>query len=656
MKPMPVVSFVKLATVLGAATVLLSADELCAERVGYSFQGTLIQSGSPGNYTLFGYSVPKTSPVSGTFSYDTDTSGADGETGVQTYHQLIEGGYTMNINNGTIRLSASDYNITLTNDDGLPLLDSFIAGYTYDSTAIPPITPQQILVNGTPSTSTKAEIYLQLRWDPATFNDLKLTSDRPIIPGASLPDSLCLCADVRSSSTPRFFSVTLPLVPISPSPGDYNLDSKLDTSDYIEWRKAFGETQSQSLYADGNNNGIVDMADYVIWRKGMSTSATGAMLELNIPEPTGLLMSFASVAILAIRWRPMCNRAKSHLRKSTMTRVPLIVEGDRPSQSRRAVTLVELLAVIGILGVLVGLLLPAIQAARESSRANGCRNNLKQIGIALLNYESIHKHLPKGAEGRVDPKLAPVPMLGLSWWPEVLPHLEERGVADALDRTGAWTGWVQLNRHNGEVINGFAPAFWFCPSSSIDHFVTDDGFQVAAPSYVGISGATSHNGFLESRVSPCCRSDGEISAGGVLVPNMVIRSRKISDGLSNTLLVGEQSDFAYWQAFTKSMRIDGGYLRGWLAGTYAVGVPPNYGSSLAPSYNLATVRYALNERSYDLPGIYLDRGANNPLLSPHPRIVNLLYCDGSVHATMDSIDIVVLKSLATRDDGITVNE
>ncbi len=333
-----------------------------------------------------------------------------------------------------------------------------------------------------------------------------------------------------------------------------------------------------------------------------------------------------------------------------MTRVTFIVANETRPHLRRAFTLVELLVVVAIIGMLAGLLLPAIQAGREASRASACRNNLKQIGIALLNYESTHRHFPKGAEGRYDRKLAPTLMYGLSWWADVLPYLEQSDLADRLDRTGAWTGWVQLNPHNGELAHGFAPEFWFCPSSSIDHFATAGGFQLAAPSYVGISGASSHDGFPETRVSPCCRSDGEISAGGVLVPNTVIGPRRISDGLTNTLLVGEQSDFAYWQRFGTQMRIDGGYPNGWICGTNALGVPPNYGSSFSPSYNLATVRYGLNERRYELSGIYEDRGANNPLVSPHAGIVHLLYCDSSVHAVDDSMDVVVLKSLATRDE------
>jgi prepilin-type processing-associated H-X9-DG protein len=319
-------------------------------------------------------------------------------------------------------------------------------------------------------------------------------------------------------------------------------------------------------------------------------------------------------------------------------------------------TLIELMVAVGILGTMAGLLLPAVQRARETARSNGCRHNLKQIGVALLNFEAAHRHFPKGAEGRFDPKLAPVATMGVAWWPDVLPYLGESAIADQLDRTGVWTGWALLNSHNGNVANGFAPAFWFCPSSTIDHSVKVGNYQVATPSYVGISGATMDEVFSEARVSPSCCNDGKISAGGILIPNAVVCSKQVTDGLSKTMVVAEQSDFVYWQEYAKSMRIDGGYLRGWLAGTYGLGVPPNYGTPLTPTYNVTTVRYPLNERSYDLPGIDLDHGANNPLVSPHPHTVNLLYCDGSVHTAEDTMDIEVLKSAGTRDDGTVRGE
>ena len=173
---------------------------------------------------------------------------------------------------------------------------------------------------------------------------------------------------------------------------------------------------------------------------------------------------------------------------------------------------------------------------------------------------------------------------------------------------------MQLNSHNGALANGFAPAFWYCPSSPVEKFVTAGGFQIAAPTYAGISGATNEDGFPESRVSKCCRSDGQIFGGRLLIPNAVIRVREIKDGLSSTFLVGEQSNYCYTNT-GQAKRTAAAFVNGWLTGTSPLGVPPNYGDWLTPSYNLATVRYRLNEHHYGLPGIYEDIGANNPLLS-----------------------------------------
>ncbi len=327
----------------------------------------------------------------------------------------------------------------------------------------------------------------------------------------------------------------------------------------------------------------------------------------------------------------------------------------RPTRTRLTrwgFTLIELMVVIAILALMIAFLLPAVEAARESSRSAACRNNLKQIGLAIANYESTYKYLPKGAEGRYDRVLSPTTMFGLSWWVQILPFVEEDNIADRLDRTGTNTGSPVLNSHNGALANGFAPVLWFCPSSPFEKFVFAHNYLIAAPSYAGISGTTNEDGFPESRVSRCCRSEGQISAGGVLIPNAIISVRQITDGLSNTLLVGEQSDFSFTES-GHPRRIAAAFACGWLTGTHALGVPPNYGSWLTPSYNLTTVRYQLNEHRYDMPGIYEDGGANNPLLSAHPEIVNLLYCDGSARAMADSAAVQILKSAATRDNGIT---
>jgi hypothetical protein len=324
--------------------------------------------------------------------------------------------------------------------------------------------------------------------------------------------------------------------------------------------------------------------------------------------------------------------------------------------TRRAATLIELTVVIAIIGTLASLLLPALSAAREASRAASCRNNLRQAGLALLNYESIHRHLPMGSRGRFDVKLYPAVMFDLSWWTEIIGLMGESSVADLLDRKGANVGYVVLNTQNGRLVDGFAPEFFFCPSSPVDRtWRVGDFERIAMPSYTGSSGATNFDSFHEDRVNRCCRSEGEISAGGVLIPNDTVTFQQIKDGSSKTLLVGEQSDFAY-RDNGESRAIAAAYYNGWLCGSKHLKTPPFYDDWTLPSYNITSVRYRLNEHHYDLSGIWFDGGADNPLLSAHVGIVNLLYCDGSVHAAEDSMALDVLKSLATRDDGAEFNE
>lgn len=186
-------------------------------------------------------------------------------------------------------------------------------------------------------------------------------------------------------------------------------------------------------------------------------------------------------------------------------------------------TLVELLVVIAILGVLVALLLPAVGAARESSRRCSCQNNLHQIGLALLNHEGTYGELPVGAANAPDPsgsmKLFGGATIGLSWWVPVANYLEETGVVERLDLKGRDAGWAVTNGKNGAAVNEFLPEVMFCPSSPVPKWAIVGQFLIATPSYVGVSGASPEGGFPEPRSSPCCwfptgEPPGEISAGG----------------------------------------------------------------------------------------------------------------------------------------------
>jgi hypothetical protein len=149
------------------------------ERVGYQITGAF-QGPSTQTYTLFGITVPRNSPVTGTFSYDTTTPGVDAGAGVRNYHQLIEGGYTLDINNGAIQLAGGDYTVTVANDYGSPASDIFSVVFNYDSAN--GVTPVPIQVNGAAWSGTRAFINMSLSWDASTFHgpdEPKLNSDRP---------------------------------------------------------------------------------------------------------------------------------------------------------------------------------------------------------------------------------------------------------------------------------------------------------------------------------------------------------------------------------------------------------------------------------------------------------------------------------------------
>ncbi len=319
---------------------------------------------------------------------------------------------------------------------------------------------------------------------------------------------------------------------------------------------------------------------------------------------------------------------------------------------RGAFTLIELLVVIAIISVLVALLLPAVQAAREAARRSACSNNLKQIALAALGVEARRGALPIGASSDGSPGTTNA-SYGLSWWVDLLPHLEQQAVYDRLDRRGPNSGLPLLHAKNGKAVTGLVLPVLRCPSTPLPTVRPVGVFQMMTPSYVGIAGATSHDGFGEARVNTCCGglNNGEISAGGLLISNRAVTFAEATDGVSHTLLAGEASDFVY-NRLGLEHRIDGAFPNGWLIGTGVRGTPPVYGGVLpSPSWNITTLRYAVNTADYDLPGVSNDRGPNNPLISPHPDGAHVVFGDGSVHFLPSQTEVPVLKRLATRDDG-----
>lgn len=314
-------------------------------------------------------------------------------------------------------------------------------------------------------------------------------------------------------------------------------------------------------------------------------------------------------------------------------------------------TLVELLVVIAVIGLLIAILLPAVQAAREAAHGNACQNNLKQIGLALANYDSACKSFPIGARRQGG--------IGPSWWVSILPYIDQGEVFNKFDRKSSNNGFVNVNATNGRLGDKLVIETMLCPSSPLPALFTVATYKHTMPHYVGIAGATNEDGFPETRVSSCCiPADGQISGGGLLTTNVAIKPRRVLDGCSKTMIVAECSDYAIQPGVAPPnsplKRLDGGFNSGWMAGTAATGTPPTYNTGTPPfALNITTIRYAPNTKTYPLPGVRDSHGPNNPLVSGHVNAHGIfsVFADGSVHLIREDIDLRVLKSLATRDDG-----
>jgi len=317
-------------------------------------------------------------------------------------------------------------------------------------------------------------------------------------------------------------------------------------------------------------------------------------------------------------------------------------------------TLVELLVVIAIIGVLIALLLPAVQQAREAARRMSCSNNLKQVGIGLHNYHDTFGSFPYGVRQGVSNTFGP------AFWGGMLPFLEQGPLYERLDFTISNCGWSG----NSGVLTGHAPEMLVCPSfaGDVDTLPKNPSWD-SATTYIGIAGAVINNAnFTESRTATgfdCCshsggHNNGTTAAGGMLVANKVLKFRDATDGTSNTLAIGELGGRMYTANSSSYSEISGpnvlmtasGIYHGWLMGTNGGGTP-----TTQRAFNLTTIRYAPNTRNFDLDGINGNYGPNNPLLSDHPGGVMGVFTDGHVEFISETIDLDILKYQATRDDG-----
>lgn len=321
---------------------------------------------------------------------------------------------------------------------------------------------------------------------------------------------------------------------------------------------------------------------------------------------------------------------------------------NRKFSSAGGFTLVELLVVIAIIGVMVGLLLPAVQAAREAARRMSCSNNLKQIGLALHNYHDTFQMLPAGAAGQANGGW------GLSFFVGILPYVEQQAYYDNIDFSIGSRGYS--GNCNRPVLANVNMAWLRCPSDPRDmRGVSECGANSTLPSYKGISGSSpvagttiGLGGYNEPNVTNngCCAgvpASGINSRGGVLFANKWLRFAEITDGLSNTAAVGEHANFVF---NSTGARVTVSDHHGWMMGAGNQSLV--YGDR---AFNLTTVAFRPGTRTQGLPGITANYGANAPLLSAHPGGSMLAIADGSVIFLSETIDLLNLARLVTRNDG-----
>ncbi len=203
-------------------------------------------------------------------------------------------------------------------------------------------------------------------------------------------------------------------------------------------------------------------------------------------------------------------------------------------------TLIELLVVIAIIGILIALLLPAVQAARDSARRMQCGNNIKQVALAALNHVDVHKRLPLGCQDQVPALSGPWSPPRQSWLPYLLPFLEEQNSLSQYDfklgmgANGIYTGLVNYGTTNSATPTSptsFVPSVFLCP--------TDTGMlQVQTPAgYYGLGNyLVFFGGLTLGGANPSNLQNNQRGAFGI---NFGARPKDFMDGTSHTLAFGE---------------------------------------------------------------------------------------------------------------------
>jgi len=304
-----------------------------------------------------------------------------------------------------------------------------------------------------------------------------------------------------------------------------------------------------------------------------------------------------------------------------------------PRPERKAFTLVELLVVIAIIGVLVALLLPAVQQAREAARRMSCSNNLKQLGIALHNYHDTHQTLPFGWNN-----------LESSWHASILPQIEMDNLFETLIWQEGGDGNWGSGSANTRACETVIPAYR-CPSMAQPEHVNNSSIPERVPgSYLCVASSQALGDSDQDVPS------GEVYLGmyeqdGVMYGLSSTRFADITDGTSNTALIGEtytDHTLARDGEAADHWYIGAGQTGGW----NATDSLQDNGTEFAEiAGSMRTKMNAVLDPA--VSGDYADCAFG----SYHPGGAMFVFCDASVRFVPETVDINVYRALGSRNGG-----
>jgi len=331
------------------------------------------------------------------------------------------------------------------------------------------------------------------------------------------------------------------------------------------------------------------------------------------------------------------------------------------SKKREGFTLIELLVVIAIIAILVALLLPAVQQAREAARRSACKNNLKQIGLALQNYHDTHSVFPAGYFGRANAGSTITSFeVRATGWTMLLPFLEESalydlynfdcGIGGCTDSSGQGGNASQNNFLDKANIDAYlCPSM---PSSNLVHVnprgghldVTDSG-NAWTSSYVFSAGGKFDTGGYDYWL--VARTGADANTKGIMHADASTRFRDITDGSSNTFIAGEGctndhgSDSTLWASDASALPTRN--LPAWPEGEFHASRSTHFGPYPSVEECVNQTGSTWQQCRYVFGG-------------PHQGGVQMVFADGSVTFISENIDLTTWQWLGAMQDGEVVGE